>query len=115
MDFWWSFGFDIRISSPRLTLQRMSNPLHWRGDSNDAASDCSTRPADGRDSVSVRPVRHGRGLILIGVLLALLPLPSAMVLHAITQIASNGWRAFLWRGHLRGGAGLVFLIGCAGG
>jgi hypothetical protein len=37
------------------------------------------------------------GLILIGVLLTILPLPSAMVLHAITQIASNGWRAFLWR------------------
>ena len=33
------------------------------------------------------------GLILIGVLLALLPLPTAMVLHAITQMASNGWRA----------------------
>src|SRR5258706_5827949 len=38
------------------------------------------------------------GLILIGVLLAILPLPSAMVLHAVTQMASNGWRAFLWRG-----------------
>mgnify|MGYP003693685303 CR=1 FL=1 len=37
------------------------------------------------------------GLILIGVLLTILPLPSAMVLHAITQMASNGWRAFLWR------------------
>ena len=35
------------------------------------------------------------GLILIGVLLTILPLPSAMVLHAITQMASNGWRAFL--------------------
>ena len=41
------------------------------------------------------------GLILIGVLLALMPLPSAMVLHAITQMASNGWRAFLWRRHIR--------------
>ena len=30
------------------------------------------------------------GLILIGVLLTILPLPSAMVLHAITQMASNG-------------------------
>src|SRR5258708_25794870 len=37
------------------------------------------------------------GLILIGVLLALMPLPTAMVLHAITQMASNGWRAFLLR------------------
>ena len=41
------------------------------------------------------------GLILIGVLLTILPLPSAMVLHAITQMASNGWRAFLWRDHIR--------------
>ena len=41
------------------------------------------------------------GLILIGVLLTILPLPSAMVLHAITQMASNGWRAFLWRAHIR--------------
>jgi len=37
------------------------------------------------------------GLVLMGVLLALLPLPAAMALHAVTQMASNGWRAFLWR------------------
>ena len=43
------------------------------------------------------------GLILIGVLLALLPLPTAMVLHAVTQIASNGWRGLLWRKHVRWG------------
>jgi len=36
------------------------------------------------------------GLILIGVLLVIFPLPTAMVLHAVTQMASNGWRAFLW-------------------
>jgi uncharacterized membrane protein YfcA len=41
------------------------------------------------------------GMILIGVLLMLMPLPTAMVLHAITQMASNGWRAFLWRAHIR--------------
>jgi uncharacterized membrane protein YfcA len=40
------------------------------------------------------------GLILIGVLLALMPLPTAMVLHAITQMASNGWRATLWWRHI---------------
>ena len=33
------------------------------------------------------------GMILIGILLVLLPLPEAMALHAVTQIASNGWRA----------------------
>src|SRR2546429_6984347 len=52
------------------------------------------------------------GLILIGVLLTILPLPSAMVLHAITQMASNGWRAFLWRAHIRWRPVLVFLIRC---
>jgi uncharacterized membrane protein YfcA len=36
------------------------------------------------------------GMILIGVLLALLPVPEAMMLHGVTQMASNGWRALLW-------------------
>ncbi len=53
------------------------------------------------------------GLILIGVLLTILPLPSAMVLHAITQMASNGWRAFLWLSHIRWRPVAVYLIGCA--
>jgi uncharacterized protein len=37
------------------------------------------------------------GMILMGVLLAMMPLPAAMMLHGITQLASNGWRALLWR------------------
>ncbi|HXZ47910.1 MAG TPA: sulfite exporter TauE/SafE family protein [Usitatibacter sp.] len=37
------------------------------------------------------------GMILMGVLLALLPLPAAMMLHGVTQLAANGWRALLWR------------------
>jgi len=37
------------------------------------------------------------GMILMGILLALMPLPAAMMLHGITQLASNGWRALLWR------------------
>src|SRR5262245_44141695 len=40
------------------------------------------------------------GLILVCVLLVLMPLPQAMVLHAVTQMASNGWRALLWRRHI---------------
>src|ERR1700752_3750816 len=40
------------------------------------------------------------GLILVGVLLVMIPLPQAMVLHAVTQMASNGWRALLWRQHI---------------
>src|SRR5437016_14570695 len=51
------------------------------------------------------------GLILIGVLLALMPLPTAMVLHAITQMASNGWRALLWRAHIRRRPAARYLIG----
>lgn len=52
------------------------------------------------------------GLVLIGVLLALMPLPTAMVLHAITQIASNGWRAFLWRAHISWRPVAVYVSGC---
>ena len=37
------------------------------------------------------------GMILMGVLLALVPLPVAMMLHGITQLAANGWRAVLLR------------------
>ncbi|HLX17334.1 MAG TPA: sulfite exporter TauE/SafE family protein [Bradyrhizobium sp.] len=51
------------------------------------------------------------GLILIGVLLTLMPLPAAMVLHAITQMASNGWRALLWRRHIKWRPVAVYLIG----
>jgi uncharacterized membrane protein YfcA len=40
------------------------------------------------------------GMILMGLLLALMPLPAAMVLHAVTQVTSNGWRAWLWRTHI---------------
>jgi len=37
------------------------------------------------------------GMILMGILLAVLELPAAMMLHGITQLASNAWRALLWR------------------
>ncbi len=37
------------------------------------------------------------GMVLMGILLALLPLPAAMMLHGITQLAANAWRALLWR------------------
>jgi uncharacterized membrane protein YfcA len=41
------------------------------------------------------------GMILMGILIAVMPLPAAMVLHAVTQMASNGWRAALWWWHIR--------------
>jgi len=37
------------------------------------------------------------GMILMGVLLALLPLPATMMLHGVTQLAANGWRALMLR------------------
>jgi uncharacterized membrane protein YfcA len=37
------------------------------------------------------------GMMLRGVLLAMMPVPAAMMLHGVTQLASNGWRAMLWR------------------
>jgi len=37
------------------------------------------------------------GMMLMGVLLALMPVPAAMMLHGVAQLASNGWRAMLWR------------------
>ena len=40
------------------------------------------------------------GMILMGILLAVMPLAAAMVLHGLTQMASNGWRAWLWREHV---------------
>ncbi len=52
------------------------------------------------------------GMVLVGVLLAILPLPTAMALHAITQMASNGWRALLWRHHVRWRIVLAYMAGC---
>jgi uncharacterized membrane protein YfcA len=51
------------------------------------------------------------GMILIGVLLALLPLPEAMVLHGVTQMASNGWRAALWIRYVRWGSVAPYVLG----
>ncbi|MBM3601728.1 MAG: sulfite exporter TauE/SafE family protein [Alphaproteobacteria bacterium] len=36
------------------------------------------------------------GLVLMGVLLLVLPVPQAMVLHGMIQTVSNGWRAIVW-------------------
>jgi uncharacterized membrane protein YfcA len=52
------------------------------------------------------------GLVLVGVLLVLLPLPEAMALHAVTQIASNAWRAGFWITHVRWRVFAAYLAGC---
>jgi uncharacterized membrane protein YfcA len=43
------------------------------------------------------------GMILMGILLLFLSVPAAMVLHGVTQAASNGWRAILWRRYIHWG------------
>ena len=40
------------------------------------------------------------GLILMGVLLALVSLPTAMIVHGAIQMVANGWRAYLLRGDI---------------
>ncbi len=52
------------------------------------------------------------GLILVGVLLALMPVPEAMALHAVTQMASNGWRASLGLRHVRWPIVGTYVVGC---
>ena len=52
------------------------------------------------------------GLILVGVLLAILPLPAAMMLHGVTQLASNLWRASLWWRHIRWRPVAAYVAGC---
>lgn len=37
------------------------------------------------------------GMIFMGILLAMMPLPAAMMMHGVAQLASNGGRALLWR------------------
>lgn len=52
------------------------------------------------------------GLVLIGVLLFVMPLPAAMMLHAITQMASNSWRAVLWRQNIQWRVAVTYGAGC---
>src|SRR3954463_14251755 len=53
------------------------------------------------------------GMLLIGFLLAILPVPVAMVFHGVIQIAANGWRSWLWRRHINWGVVLGFGLGSA--
>ncbi|WP_366658449.1 TSUP family transporter [Fodinicurvata sp. EGI_FJ10296] len=51
------------------------------------------------------------GMILMGGLLLMMPVPAAMILHGVTQMAANGWRAFLWRRYIDFGIVGRFTIG----
>ena len=53
------------------------------------------------------------GMILMGILLALFTVPEAMALHAVAQMASNGWRGLLWIAHVRWSAVAAFMLGCS--
>src|SRR5437899_4445253 len=53
------------------------------------------------------------GMLLIGFLLVLLPVPVAMVFHGVIQIAANGWRVWLWRHHVNWSVVLQFGAGAA--
>lgn len=53
------------------------------------------------------------GMLLIGFLLVLLPVPVAMVFHGVIQIAANGWRSWLWRHHVNWRVVLQFGAGAA--
>ena len=53
------------------------------------------------------------GMLLIGFLLFLLPVPVAMVFHGVIQIAANGWRSWLWREHINWKVVLQFGAGTA--
>ncbi len=52
------------------------------------------------------------GLVLMGALLAFLPVPAAMALHGAAQVSANGWRAVLWRRHIIWRTAAFY---CAGG
>ena len=51
------------------------------------------------------------GMIFMGVLAALLPVATAMIVHGTIQIFSNGYRAFLWRKHISWRIFARYLIG----
>ena len=51
------------------------------------------------------------GLILMGVLTALLPVATAMIVHGAIQMVSNGWRAFLLRAHIDWGIFARYALG----
>lgn len=51
------------------------------------------------------------GMLLMGGLLLMVSVPDAMILHGITQMASNGWRATLWRRYVLWHIVLRYLCG----
>lgn len=55
------------------------------------------------------------GLILMGVLAAMLPVATAMIVQGAVQMVSNGYRAFLWRKYINWSVFGRYAIGAAAG
>ena len=53
------------------------------------------------------------GMVLMFILISLLPVSSAMILHAATQLTANGSRAFMLRVHILWGLLPLYLLGSA--
>lgn len=53
------------------------------------------------------------GMILMGLYAWVLPVSAAMILHGVTQAASNGFRAFLLRDHIEYGVLYFYVFGAA--
>jgi len=53
------------------------------------------------------------GMILLGVLLVYFDVPTSMLLFSIIQMASNGWRTFLWRRFVLWRIFFVYVVGAA--
>lgn len=51
------------------------------------------------------------GMVLMGILVALVPVSTAMVLHGTAQMTSNGWRAIMWRRNTDYGIFLRYIVG----
>ncbi len=51
------------------------------------------------------------GLVLMGVLLSILPVPQAMLAHGVLQMLANGWRSFLLRKSIQKPIIIWYLIG----
>ena len=51
------------------------------------------------------------GVILMAVFLVFLPLPVALVLHGLTQMSSNGFRAYINREHIKKEVIIPYIIG----
>jgi uncharacterized membrane protein YfcA len=53
------------------------------------------------------------GMILMGILLSMLPLRATMMMHGISQLSSNGWRAFMLRDQINWRVMRGYVLGLA--